>query len=128
VLVNATQLSNFNSQKVTQTSGFLNDAGVIRILLSPSVYTLCLYLNLESNAGNMDVGPRAMRDSRRDVKFGSMPTSLWVVILPLNTIPTRDYSSTGRPYGWCRNGYGQNSILYHDRPNKQVTPRKNSST
>ena len=50
------QLSNFNSQKVTPTSGFLNDAGVIRRLVSLSVNALRLYLNLVSNAGNVDVG------------------------------------------------------------------------
>ena len=50
------QLSNFHGQKVTPTSGFLNDVGVIRRLLSPSVNVLRLYLDLVSNAGNMDVG------------------------------------------------------------------------
>src|SRR5882762_8061301 len=47
--------------------------------------------------------------------------------LLFNTMPTRDYSSAGRPR---RNGYGWNSILYHDRPNQtnEVTLRKNPST
>ena len=37
---------------------------------------------------NQECGCWVMRDSRRNVKFGSMLTSLWVVILLLNTILT----------------------------------------
>jgi hypothetical protein len=71
----------------------------VSLLVSSSVNVLRLYLNLVSNAGNVDVGVLvATRGGRRDAKFGSIPTSLWVVIFPLSTMLTRDHSSAGRPY------------------------------